>query len=237
MAFCAPGGNKLFHGLAVFGLTVDAGTLAEDTGLGTYIPTGGLHVAEQVLGDGLTVKGMVNGLAVVVAAGDGVVGVLAVDVQMEHAVGAVFHKAGIVDVGFKGIGIGREYIQLALLPKLNAGILFGNYAILHFVIVEVLSQPMVGVLDISLHGVIGPIGKDVRTAAHEMVKVGTVGGGQAIGAEALVPQGLIAGHVVPVVEVVHNLIGGVHINGGDLNGVIVNLLDADILPIGGYAAL
>ena len=70
-----------------------------------------------------------------------------------------------------------------------------------------------------------------------MVKVGTVGGGQAIGAEALVPQGLIAGHAVPVVEVIHNLIGGVYINGGDLNGVIVDLLDADIFPRSGDAAL
>ena len=39
---------------------------------------------------------------------------------------------------------------------------------------------MVGVLNICLHGVIGPIREDVRTAAHEVVKVGTVGSVQAV---------------------------------------------------------
>lgn len=236
VAFCAPGGNKFFHGLAVLGIAVDAGTLAEYTGLGAYVPTGGFHMAKQVLGYGLAVDGVIDSLAVVVAAADGVIGVLAVDVQVVYAVGAVFHKARIVDVGFEGIGVGREYIQLALLPKLNAGVLLGNYAILYLVIVEVISQPMVGVLNIGLHGVIGPVSEDVRTAAHEVVKVGTVGSGQAVGAEAFVPQGFVAGHVVPVEEVVHNLSGGVYVNGGYLKGVIVNLLYADVFPIGGDAA-
>ena len=237
VAFCAPGGNHFFHGLAVLRFAVDAGTLAEYTGLGAYVPTGGFHMAKQVLGYGLAVDGVIDSLAVVVAAADGVIGVLAVDVQMEYAVGAVFHKARIVDVGFEGIGVGREYIQLPLLPKLNAGILLGNYAILYLVIVEVISQPMVGVLNIGLHGVIGPIREDVRTAAHEVVKVGTVGSGQAVGAEAFVPQGFVAGYVVPVEEVVHNLSSGVYVNGGYLNGVIIDLLYTDVFPIGGYAAL
>ncbi len=236
VAFCAPGGNHFFHGLAVLRFAVDAGTLAEYTGLGAYVPTGRFHMAKQVLGYGLAVDGVIDSLAVVVAAADGVIGVLAVDVQMEHRVGAVFHKARIVDVGFEGIGVGREYIQLPLLPKLNAGILLGNYAILYLVIVEVISQPMVGVLNIGLHGVIGPIREDVRTAAHEVVKVGTVGSGQAVGAEAFVPQGFVAGYVVPVEEVVHNLSSGVYVNGGYLNGVIIDLLYTDVFPIGGYAA-
>ena len=236
VAFCAPGGNHFFHGLAVLGFAVDAGTLAEYTGLGAYVPTGGFHMAKQVLGYGLAVDGVIDSLAVVIAAADGVIGVLAVDIQMEYAVGAVFNKARIVDVGFEGIGIGREYIQLALLPKLNAGVLLGNYAVLYLVIVEVIGHPMVGVLDIGLHGVIGPIREDVRTAAHEVVKVGTVGSGQAVGAEAFVPQGFVAGYVVPVEEVVHNLSSGVYVNGGYLNGVIIDLLYTDVFPIGGYAA-
>ena len=88
------------------------------------------------------------------------------------------------------------------------------------------------ILLVDLDGVILPGIEDIGTAADEVLQVRTIRGGQTISAQALFPHALMDRHVVTVVEVLLDVGGSVAgVSGGDLDGVIVNLLQTDIFPL------
>ena len=90
---------------------------------------------------------------------------------------------------------------------------------------------MIGVLLINVDVVILPGLEGVGTAANPVIQIGTVGGGQTVGAQALLEQlgmdGIVGtgGEVGAESSLIH---GGF---GSDLNGAVIDLLDTDIFPL------
>ena len=235
VAVGAPGIDHIFDLVAGIGIAVAEAVGAQQTGLLVDIPAGRLGVAEDVLGQGLTIQRVINGLTIGIGAADGVVGVLAVDVDVVDGQRAVADHTRIVDVHVDGLGIGAQVIQLALFPQLDAGVHLGHDADVDLIPVEQIGQPVIGVLGVDLDVVIVPGGEQVGTAAHPVIQVGAVRGGGAVGAQALLVNRLINGGLFTAVEVVADILLAVFAIGDDLDGVVVDLLDADVFPGGAFA--
>ena len=174
---------------------------------------------------------MIQSLTIVDRAGDGVGGVGAVDVDVGDGGRTVGGHTGVIQVGLDGVGIGREGVDVALLEQLNASVHLGNDTDFDLVEVVQVGVPVGGILLVDLDGVILPGSELVGAAADEVIQVGTVGGGQTVVAQALIPHLLVDGNIVTVVEVLLDGDGiGVLILGGQLDGVLVDLLDTDFFP-------
>ena len=229
-AFGAPAFDHIPNFLAVLGVTIAQTALRQSTGHAVDVSTGGFHVTIDIASDGLTIHGVIHGLFEVVVAGQGVLGVLHVDVVVIDHDRGVRNHTGVIDVSLDGVGIRREGVQLAGFEQLHAGVHFGNDTDLNLVIVEVVSQPVIGILLIDMDIVVFPLDEAIGTAADPMIQIGTIGGGQAVRTQALFKQFGMDGIVGTGGEVGAEVSLGNGSLGGDLDGAIVDLLDTDIFP-------
>ena len=184
------------------------------------------------LGDCHTVSSVVESLAEVEVVEDGVVRVLHVHGDVIHGGGVRLDQSGIflvLEVLFSAEG---DVVDLAVEEHLKGGGVVGDDTLSDFMSPDLVGEYPVGVLLVGDGSAGDPFLKDVGTGGHEGVLAGAVHGLGAVGVHGCLVGRLVDhGHGAVEAEVGHDLVCGNGADSGELDGVVIDLLQTDVLPL------
>ena len=165
--------------------------------------------------------------------GDGQILTAELGVGLQHldGLGVVGTDTGILAVLGHTVGAQEDVGSLALLEQLQTGGLVGDQTGHDLVDVDHVSLGVVGVLHHDGFGSLGVGLQHEGAGAHILLHGRAVVAGAAVGRDALRVDGLVHGNGGAGGELTHDLVLSVALGAGDLQGQVIDDLDAHILPL------